>query len=363
VDSGTIWQAGGRIAQAARILITAEGPNMSREQLAGEQNQIDGGRPYAPARPTTYGLPPELAATIHGLAREDEEKLWALVEANPGWAQQIMSLAAHDMSGTSISRVRTRWAVAHGRVTRGGGKVEFDANGEVSLDGIASGDASTSPAAVASAPTATAAAEVPAFSIQSNAPVGLNRQLPQVLVEQTKALVHDVAGLERLIDANPHWSDLILSLAKQKGLSPDVAGELASRRGAKHGAVSEVGFTADGEVTLDAASAQSQTAEPSVDASAEQGASSSAAISGPTRGHVTATRLNVRSTPDTKSRSNVLGGLDRGEEIEVLGAEGAWLKIMYRGQLAYVHSSYVAMSQPGADAVASTSSAGDLDDV
>ncbi len=51
--------------------------------------------------------------------------------------------------------------------------------------------------------------------------------------------------------------------------------------------------------------------------------------------------LNVRSGPWGK----IIGSLYEGDALEVIGREGVWYKINYKGKVAYVHANYV--STPG----------------
>lgn len=51
---------------------------------------------------------------------------------------------------------------------------------------------------------------------------------------------------------------------------------------------------------------------------------------------VTASKLNVRSSPDSASSSNLLGQLAQGNEIAVVGTQGDWILIEYNGQPAYI---------------------------
>ncbi len=49
------------------------------------------------------------------------------------------------------------------------------------------------------------------------------------------------------------------------------------------------------------------------------------------------TSLNVRSGP----WGTIIGSLREGNQLEVIGREGAWYKINYNGKTAYVHANYV----------------------
>jgi len=54
-------------------------------------------------------------------------------------------------------------------------------------------------------------------------------------------------------------------------------------------------------------------------------------------GVVMCEQLNVRSAP----WGEIIGKLDKGKKIDILGREGEWLKIKYNGRDAYIHSGYV----------------------
>ncbi len=55
------------------------------------------------------------------------------------------------------------------------------------------------------------------------------------------------------------------------------------------------------------------------------------------------TNLNVRSGP----WGDVIGTLNNAANVEIIAAEGEWLKIKYNGGTAYVHSSYVNVNATG----------------
>lgn len=61
------------------------------------------------------------------------------------------------------------------------------------------------------------------------------------------------------------------------------------------------------------------------------------------KGRVTASALNVRSMPTTDS--SIVGVLPNENEVIIVSQEGDWLKIYYNGQYAYVHASYVLITQ------------------
>ena len=54
-------------------------------------------------------------------------------------------------------------------------------------------------------------------------------------------------------------------------------------------------------------------------------------------GVVMCNQLNVRSAP----WGEIIGKLDQGKKVDILGREGEWLKIKYNGRDAYIHSGYV----------------------
>jgi hypothetical protein len=72
--------------------------------------------------------------------------------------------------------------------------------------------------------------------------------------------------------------------------------------------------------------------------------------SGPSHLRVTADGLNVRSSPDETAKDNIVGGVHRGAHLEGLGREGAWIRITYNGQPAFVYGGYVEAIQTPAPA-------------
>lgn len=64
------------------------------------------------------------------------------------------------------------------------------------------------------------------------------------------------------------------------------------------------------------------------------------------------TYLNVRSGPWGK----ILGKAHRGDKLEVLGKEGAWLKVKYGNKTAFVHSDYMKKSKPSGGSTANPGS-------
>lgn len=57
------------------------------------------------------------------------------------------------------------------------------------------------------------------------------------------------------------------------------------------------------------------------------------------------TYLNVRSSP----WGSIIGQLVNGQQVSIVGRSGEWLKIMFHGRLAYIHSDYVTVSGGGND--------------
>lgn len=56
-------------------------------------------------------------------------------------------------------------------------------------------------------------------------------------------------------------------------------------------------------------------------------------------GRATANSIRVRTQPTTDS--SILGELNRGDEVSVLSINGFWAKILFQGQEAYVHKTYL----------------------
>lgn len=72
---------------------------------------------------------------------------------------------------------------------------------------------------------------------------------------------------------------------------------------------------------------------------------------GPVR--VTSHGLRVRRTLDTATDDNILGGLHQHAEVIALAHEGAWIRIDYHGEAAFIHGKYVEpVARPIADAAA-----------
>ena len=70
-------------------------------------------------------------------------------------------------------------------------------------------------------------------------------------------------------------------------------------------------------------------------------------------GTVTASSLNVRSGPSTKNHK--VGMVVKETKLTILGTQGSWYKISYKGKDAYVHSDYVKLESTGKSTSGSTS--------
>ena len=64
---------------------------------------------------------------------------------------------------------------------------------------------------------------------------------------------------------------------------------------------------------------------------------------------VTGHGLRIRRTPDASVEDNVVGELHYHAVVTAVAHEGDWLRIVYRGELAFIHGDYVrALPRPGA---------------
>ena len=68
--------------------------------------------------------------------------------------------------------------------------------------------------------------------------------------------------------------------------------------------------------------------------------------------YVTATKLNVRSEPNTTCE--ILGSLTYGTPVEILGSENGWYRISYLGQMAYVSADYMSLNPPPSTSATTT---------
>jgi hypothetical protein len=99
-----------------------------------------------------------------------------------------------------------------------------------------------------------------------------------------------------------------------------------------------------------ATTAPESTSPPTPEAAASS-ATASSSWTFPAVVRVTATDgLWVRRTPDATRRSNVVGGLSPGEEIEALAQEGEWLRVSHRDQIAFIHAGFVELAPAGEEA-------------
>lgn len=74
---------------------------------------------------------------------------------------------------------------------------------------------------------------------------------------------------------------------------------------------------------------------------------------------VTASRLNVRSSPDSAGSGNLLGQLTQGTQIAVVGQQGDWLMIEYNGQSAFIKAEHTSpVQQTGTGGANTTDTAG-----
>ncbi|MEG0258305.1 MAG: N-acetylmuramoyl-L-alanine amidase [Lysinibacillus sp.] len=55
---------------------------------------------------------------------------------------------------------------------------------------------------------------------------------------------------------------------------------------------------------------------------------------------VTTDGLNIRKTPDTSSKDNIVGVVNKGGRLSVYEINGSWLKVTYKGAFAYVSKNY-----------------------
>ncbi len=85
------------------------------------------------------------------------------------------------------------------------------------------------------------------------------------------------------------------------------------------------------------------------DAENEGSAGGAKADAGPVK--ITASVLRVRSSPKI-SKGNIVGRLTKGDVVEAIGHSGEWVEIKYKGQTAFVHSSFVVGAQETAVAKA-----------
>lgn len=61
----------------------------------------------------------------------------------------------------------------------------------------------------------------------------------------------------------------------------------------------------------------------------------------PTKGKVTATELNFRSSATTSTTKNIIKKLTKGTSVEILEVQGEWLKVSVNGQTGFVSANFV----------------------
>jgi len=67
-------------------------------------------------------------------------------------------------------------------------------------------------------------------------------------------------------------------------------------------------------------------------------------------------RVNVRTGPSTKY--SVIGVLEAGEQVKLIGYSGKWSQVIYRGQVAYVFTKYLGKNAPSYPSVPTPPSQG-----
>lgn len=90
-----------------------------------------------------------------------------------------------------------------------------------------------------------------------------------------------------------------------------------------------------------------------LDAAAGQDAESAVIVTAQQEQHVAAKKIgyatanvNVRSKPSKDG--SILGTLNKGTSVEILGSEGGWYQISFAGKTGYVYSEYISMTNPSA---------------
>ena len=57
--------------------------------------------------------------------------------------------------------------------------------------------------------------------------------------------------------------------------------------------------------------------------------------------------VNIRTSPSSKTSSNIVGIAHNGDKFEVTGKSGKWTKVIYKGSTAYIFTSYLSISGGG----------------
>lgn len=65
--------------------------------------------------------------------------------------------------------------------------------------------------------------------------------------------------------------------------------------------------------------------------------------------YVNTDNLNVRSTPDSSSTTNIVGQLAKGTEVNRTGYNADWSRIVYQGNVRYVATSYLSAEKVSTD--------------
>ena len=65
--------------------------------------------------------------------------------------------------------------------------------------------------------------------------------------------------------------------------------------------------------------------------------------------YVNTDNLNVRSTPDSSSNTNIVGQLSKGTEVNRTGYNADWSRIVYQGNVRYVATNYLSAEKVSTD--------------
>ena len=55
--------------------------------------------------------------------------------------------------------------------------------------------------------------------------------------------------------------------------------------------------------------------------------------------------VNIRTSPSSKTSSNIVGIAHNGDKFEVTGKSGKWTKVIYKGDTAYIYTSYLSIAK------------------
>jgi len=88
-----------------------------------------------------------------------------------------------------------------------------------------------------------------------------------------------------------------------------------------------------------------------LDATAQQNANETVAVTAQQEQNVAAKKIgyatasvNVRSKPSNDGE--ILGTLNKGTSVEILGSEGNWYQISFAGKTGYVYNKYISLTKP-----------------